>query len=243
MNFKDTWDNKKYQELIKYLESLQDKKYQEFHAKIIDYNNLIGVKTNILKNIAKEISKGDYKSFLEVNTSNLYELVMIEGLIYGFLKIPFQELLDYLNNYLPKIKTWAHVDLTVSNLKLFKKSPKEGFKYAKKLTHTKNTWSKRMGIVILLNYYSHDTYIDNTLEVVTKLKTKDYYVGMAVAWLVSTSYIRYKEKTLIYIVNIQDDFIYNKTLSKIIDSRRISDDEKKFIKSLKRATNKKIGNV
>ena len=99
-----------------------------------------------------------------------------------------------------------------------------------------------MGIVLLLDYYLHDTYIDNTLEVVTKLKTKEYYVGMAIAWLVATSYIKYKEKTLIYIVNIKDDFIYNKTLSKIIDSRRISDDEKKFIKSLKRES-KKIGNV
>ncbi len=242
MNFKDSWDEAKYQELIKYLESLQDKKYQEFQAKIIDYDNLIGVKTNILKNIAKEISKGDYQSFFSVNISDYYELVLIEGFIYGFLKIPFSDLIEYLNNYLPKIKTWAQVDLTASNLRLFKKSPKEGFKYAKKLTHTKDKWSKRMGIVLLLDYYLHDTYIDNTLEVVTKLKTKEYYVGMAIAWLVATSYIKYKEKTLIYIVNIKDDFIYNKTLSKIIDSRRISDDEKKFIKSLKRES-KKIGNV
>ena len=65
---------------------------------------------------------------------------------------------------------------------------------------------------------------------------------MAIAWLMSISYIKYKEKTLIYLVNIEDDFIYNKTLSKIIDSRRISESEKKFIKSLKRKSEKeKIG--
>ena len=62
---------------------------------------------------------------------------------------------------------------------------------------------------------------------------------MAIAWLMSISYIKYKEKTLIYLVNIQDDFIYNKTISKIIDSRLINKDEKDFLKTLKRKTKKK----
>ena len=62
---------------------------------------------------------------------------------------------------------------------------------------------------------------------------------MAIAWLMSISYIKYKEKTLIYLVNIQHDFIYNKTISKIIDSRLINKDEKDFLKTLKRKTKKK----
>ena len=62
---------------------------------------------------------------------------------------------------------------------------------------------------------------------------------MAIAWLMSISYIKYKEKTLIYLVNIQDDFIYNKTISKIIDSRLINKDEKDFLKTLKRKTKEK----
>ena len=93
----------------------------------------------------------------------------------------------------------------------------------------------------MLNYYLHDIYIDKTLEIVSKIKTDDYYVKMAIAWLMSISYIKYKEKTLIYLVNIEDNFIYNKTLSKIVDSKRISDSEKEFIKSLKRSKKEKIG--
>ena len=77
------------------------------------------------------------------------------------------------------------------------------------------------------------------MEVVSKIKTDDYYVKMAIAWLMSISYIKYKEKTLIYLVNLEDNFTYNKTLSKIVDSKRISDKEKKFIKSLKRKESKK----
>ncbi len=242
MNFEESWTKEKYQEFIEYLKTLSDLKYQEFHSKIIEYEEVLGVKTSELKNIAKRISKGDYKSYIELNNSKFYEPIMIEGLILGYLKIPFDELINYINNYLKKVTNWAHIDLLVTNLRQFKKSPKEGFKYAKSLTHSKNNWAKRCGIVILLTYYLHDIYIDKTLEVASSIKSGDYYVKMAIAWLMSISYIKYKETTLVYLVNIKDDFIYNKTLSKIIDSRRISLEEKDFIRSLKRTTIKeKIG--
>ena len=242
MNFEESWTEDKYQEFIEYLKTLSDPKYQEFHSKIIEYEEVLGVKTSELKNIAKRISKGDYKSYIEFNNSKFYEPIMIEGLILGYLKLPFDELINYINKYLEKVTNWAHIDLLVTNLRQFKKSPKEGFKYAKSLTHSKNNWTKRCGIVILLTYYLHDIYIDKTLEVASKVKSGDYYVKMAIAWLMSISYIKYKETTLVYLVNIKDDFIYNKTLSKITDSRRISAEEKDFIRSLKRNTSKeKIG--
>ena len=241
MNFYSTWDSEKYQEFLNYLNTLQDKKYQEFHSKIIVSDNLIGIKTDTLKKIAKEISLGNYEDFIKFNNSSLYETIMIEGFLYTNLKIPFHELTDYLNEYLTKVNNWAHVDLLVSNLKIFNKNQEAGFKYAKKLIRSKNNWIKRCGIIIMLNYYLHDVYIDKTLEIVSKIKTSDYYVKMAIAWLMSISYIKYKEKTLIYLVNIEDNFIYNKTLSKIIDSKRISNDEKNFIRTLKRCKKEKIG--
>lgn len=234
MDFTCNFDKNKYQELIKYLNSLKDIKYQEFSKNVVVYDDVIGIKVDVLKNIAKEISKNDYKGFIENNISSTYELVLIEGLVYGYLKIPFDELLKYLDKYVLKLVSWGQVDSVVANLKQFKKNDKEGFKYAKNLIHSKKNFIKRFGIIILLDYYLHDIYIDKTLEIVTKIKSDDYYVKMAIAWLMSVSYIKYKEKTLVYLVNLKDDFIYNKTLSKIIDSRRVSLEEKKFIKSLKR---------
>jgi len=239
VNLNCSWNKEVYQEFLKYLYTLEDLKYKEFHSKSIVSNNLIGIKTPILRQIAKEISKGNYQEFIKYNESDLYEPVMIEGFIYGYIKLPFEDLIEYLNVYIKKINNWAHVDLFVSNLKIFTKEQVQGFKYAKKLTHSKNDWIKRTGIILLLNYFLHDIYIDKTLELVSKIKTDNYYVKMAIAWLMATSYIKYKEKTLIYLVNIEDNFIYSKTLSKIIDSKRISKSEKDFIKSLRRKETKK----
>ena len=83
MNFEESWTKEKYQEFIEYLKTLSDPKYQEFHSKIIEYEEVLGVKTSELKNIAKRISKGDYKSYIELNNSKFYEPIMIEGLILG----------------------------------------------------------------------------------------------------------------------------------------------------------------
>lgn len=240
------WNEQKYQEFIQFLKSQQDLKYRNFHSKIIQKDNLIGIKTPQLKKIAKEISNGDYQAFLNLNKAKIYELIMIEGLVITNLTISFSTILNYLDEYIKKIDNWAHVDLVVANLKNFKKKENQanGFKYAKKVLRSSNNWSKRLGILILLNYYLHDNYIDKTLEIIFKIKSDDYYVKMAIAWLLATSYIKYKEKTLLYLVNQTDDFIYNKTISKLIDSRQISQKEKDFLKSLKRKTkrNKKSSN-
>lgn len=233
-----TWDSSNYQELINYLNSKKDLKYQEFQKKIINYDQIIGVKMEELKKISKEIAKGDYNTFIKLNNSNYHETIMIEGFLYGYLKLDINTILEYLDAYQDKITSWAQVDSCCSNLKLFKKKENQeiGFKYAKKLLKSKNNFSKRFGLIILLNYYLHDIYIDKTLELVSNLKTDDYYVSMAISWLIASSYIKYQEKTLIYLVNIKNDFIYNKAISKIIDSRQISKKEKDFVKTLKRNT-------
>ncbi len=241
MNLENSWNEALYQEFLAFLNTKQDLKYKEFHSKIITSNNLIGIKTNELKKISKEISKGDYQSFIKENKSDLYEPIIIEGFLYGYLNLNLTTLFDYLDNYLTKLTNWAQIDLVVANLKIFKKKENQepGFKYAKKLIKSKNNCAKRFGLVILLDYYLHDTYIDKVLELVSKIKTDDYYVSMAISWLMSISYIKYKEKTLIYLVNIKNDFIYNKTISKVVDSRKISKKEKDFIKTLRR---KKVSN-
>ena len=68
--------------LIKKLKENKDLKYKEFNSKIISTKYpMIGVKTPILKNIAKEISKKDYKTFLQNKNTDYYETVLIEGFV------------------------------------------------------------------------------------------------------------------------------------------------------------------
>ena len=223
-----------YDEFIKYLYTFQDIKYREFHKKLILQENLIGIRTPILKKIAKELSKSEYKSFFRNNKHQLYEENILHGLTLCYLKLNFNELKPLLDDFLPYIDNWAVCDITALNLKIFNKIGDIGFIEIKKYLKSDNPWINRFGYVLLLNYYISDKYIDEVLNLCNSYKD-EYYVKMSIAWLLSMCYIKYKDKTLNYLKkDILDTWTYNKTLQKILESKRITKEERITIKEMKK---------
>ena len=101
----------------------------------------------------------------------------------------------------------------------------------------KNSWSKRFGLVLLLTYYINDEYIDEVIKISMDINSKDYYVLMANAWLISICYIKYPEKIEPLILNKSWDIItLKKAIGKIKDSYRVNKEDKeklnKFLKSI-----------
>ena len=85
-----------------------------------------------------------------------------------------------------------------------------------------------------LDYYLKEEYIDKILEQINNITSKDYYVQMAIAWLVSIAYIKQKEKTEKFLKNNKlDKFTQNKSISKICESYRITPEEKERVKKYK----------
>lgn len=220
-------------EFINYLYTFQDTKYRDFHKKLILTDNLIGIRTPILKKIAKEISKNDYKKFIKFNKHSLYEENILHGLLLGYLKLDFSDLKPLLDEFLPYIDNWATCDLTASNLKIFAKLGDIGFNEIKYYIKSNNCWINRFGYVLLLDYYVNDLYIDKIFMLCENYKD-EYYIKMAIAWLLSICYIKYKDKTLKYLSKSKlDKWTYNKTIQKIIESNRISKEEKDKLRSMK----------
>lgn len=215
------WDKDNYNKFIDYLFTLQDLKYKEFHSKLILSDNLIGIKTPILKAIAKNISKGDYKTFIKLNKHEFYEEIIIHGLIIGYLS-DFKECLKYLDEFIPYVDNWAINDIVCANMKIFKKNQNEGFNIIKKYIKSNNPFQIRIGVVLLLDFYINDEFIDKIFNIIDNIHNDNYYVKMANAWIISICYIKYKEKTHNYLLNNNlDKFTFNKTISKICDSKRV----------------------
>ena len=58
---------------------------------------------------------------------------------------------------------------------------------------------------------------------------------MAQAWLIATAYAKQRETTHSYFLNNNlNDATFNKAIQKCIESRRVSDEDKKFLRTLKR---------
>lgn len=223
------------QELYK----IQDLKYKEFHSSLCpNVDNIIGVQVPKLRKIAKELSKTNSKEYLELEDITYYEEKVIQGLIIGMSKLSIEETKRYLEKFIPKIDSWAVCDVVCSSLKIANKHPKEMWDFLEKYINSNEEFEIRFAVVMYLDYYLKDEYIDKIIKNISKIKLDKYYVQMAVAWLISIAYVKQKEKTLEYLKNNQlDDFTHNKAIQKIIESYRVSQKEKEFIKTLKRKVN------
>ena len=221
------------------LYQMQDLKYKQFHSSLCpNVDNIIGVQVPKLRHIAKEISKGDYRQYLELDDITFYEEKVIQGVLIGISRLSIEETKKYLERFIPKIDSWAVCDVVCSSIKIANKHQDEMWELLEKYINSNKEFEVRFAVVMYLDYYLNEQYIDKVIENISKIHSDKYYVQMAIAWLISVSYVKQKEKTLKYLKNNNlYDFTYNKALQKIIESYRVNSEEKEIIKKMKRKKN------
>lgn len=224
------------EEIRKKLFELQDLKYKEFHGGLCpDLDKIIGVRVPELKKLAKNIAKQNYKEFLENASDEYYEELLLQGLVIGYAKNSIDEIFEYLEKFVPKINSWAVCDVTCSNLKITQKHMKEMWKFLDRYINSNKEYEIRFAIVMYLDYFLTDDYIDEILKKMDKIQNEGYYVQMAIAWLISIAYIKQKEKTEKFICNNNlDKFTQNKSIQKICESYRVSNEDKEKIRKYKK---------
>lgn len=231
---RDTWNIEKYKEFINYLFEIRDIKYRDFHSSLCVNSNVIGVRTPLLKSIAKDISKGNYNEFLELLGEEYYEEITLYGFIICNIK-DIEESVKYLDIYKEKINNWASCDLFCSLYKIVNKNKDYFWEYINENISSDNLWIRRMCFVLMISYYIDCKYLDNIFKLCDDYNTSDYYVNMAVSWLISICYIKYPDITISYIKdNKLNNFTHNKAIQKIRESYRVSSDDKAYLNKLKR---------
>lgn len=215
---------------------LADEKYKEFHSGLCpNTNNIVGVRVPVLRNYAKELAKGDFRNYLTNAKDEYYEEVMLQGMVIGLAKMELEERLDYIKRFVPKIDNWAICDVFCAGLKFVNKNKEKVWKFLKQYLKSNKEFEIRFGVVMLLDFYITEDYIDRVIKILNEIKHEGYYVKMAVAWAISICYIKFPKETMKLLQeNELDDFTYNKALQKIIESYRVSEEDKKMIRTMKR---------
>lgn len=221
--------------IVKILFQNQDLKYRDFHSSLVpnvEKERFIGVRTPILRKLAKEMVKdGSYKNFIKELPHYYYEENTLHSCILSLLK-DLDELINELDNFLPYIDNWATCDLL--RPKAFEKDQKRILDKVKEWIHTKDIYSIRFGIVTLLSFYLDEFFCKEINEIVLNIKSDDYYVNMAIAWYFSYALIKQYDMTIdIFKMYKLDKWVHNKSIQKAIESFRISDDKKIYLRSLK----------
>ena len=226
------------QEIKKKLLELSDPKYKEFHGGLCPgTENIIGVRVPVLRKYAQELFKEkDWKQTIEEIDNEYYEEIMLQGMLIGQAKNEdIKTILKYVEKYVPKIDNWAICDVFCAGLKITKKYKKEMWRFIQKYLKSDKEFEIRFAIVMILDYYINEEYLKEDFKIFDNINHEGYYVKMAVAWAISVCLIKYYEDTIEYLKKSKiDNWTYNKAIQKAIESYRISDNQKNFLRKLKK---------
>lgn len=215
--------------------SYQDLEYREFQAKLtpsISKDSLIGVRNPDVKKIAKEIIKnGEDDLFINSLPHRYYEENNLHSYIISECK-DYDKTIKLLDEFLPYVDNWATCDIIVP--KVFKKNLDKLFKEINRWIKSDKTYSIRFGIKMLMSFYLDESFKKEYLNIPLEIKSDEYYVNMMIAWYYSTALVKQYEDTIKIIENKKlDKWIHNKSIQKAIESFRISEDKKEYLRNLK----------
>lgn len=195
----------------------------------------MGVRIPELRKLAKEIARGDYKKFLEENPLETFEHETLQAFVIGYAKDEIDVLLDYVKKFIPMIHDWSVNDSLCQNFKIARKYQREVYDFLMEYTDSEEEYEVRVVSVMLMSHFLNDEYIDRVIGVLDGLKCRDYYSQMGVAWAVATVMAKYRDKCFAYMKESHlDDWTYNKAIQKMLESYRVTEEDKLILRNMKR---------
>ena len=230
---KDNWTKDDIKPFLEYLDQFKREEKVDWTRNIINTNmKVLAVLSKDMKNIIKEIGKGNYISFLDLEIDDSYESLAVSGGLLSKIK-DFDTYREYLLRYSKKIDNWALCDTLTFNVK----GNEENYLFlVEELIKSELPFERRIGISIFFAFISYDEYLDLIFNTVDKFYDEtDYYVQMMIAWLVCELMIKRRNETMKYLEhNNLNKFTVNKMISKCRDSFRVSDEDKEMLKSYRK---------
>lgn len=220
------------------LKELSEPEYAKFNKKLCPdtKKQVLGIRIPKLRALAKEILKEEgWKEFIEEADINCFEETILKGLVIAYSKIDLKEKLILVKEFIPNMDSWAITDTFCPTLKIKPKELEEIWNFILPYTKSKKEFETRFSIIMMLDYYITEEYVDKVIKAIDEIENDAYYVQMAKAWVIAEIGIKFNEKAMRYLKgeNKLDKFTYNKALQKMIESYRISDETKILLKNMR----------
>lgn len=247
-------------ELRRRLVELSEPSYRAFVSKLLPgVDCVLGVRVPTLRSLARTIAQDCGREFLNAvfdvsprscdndvaAPSNVKRCAFEsceERLVVGFVvaetSLDFDERLDAVAAFVPAIDSWAVCDSFSGSLRIPSSRRAEFWKFLDFCAASPRPFEVRFAVVATLNHFLERNWLDAVFEranFVAARNLGEYYVDMSLAWLVAEAFIRFPDATLKFLAqNDFDDFTFNKSLQKIVESRRVDKETKDEIRRLKR---------
>jgi 3-methyladenine DNA glycosylase AlkD len=215
---------------------LQDLNYRSFQCKLMPTvapESVIGVRTPELRKMAKELSGTDEANvFLKILPHKYYEENNLHAFLIALMK-DYDQVIDSLDKFLPYVDNWATCDMT--SPKAFKRHlPPELLGKIREWLKSGHTYTIRFGIEMLMSLYLDEFFQPEYPEMVAAVKSEEYYVKMMIAWNFATALAKQYDAVLPFLEQCRlEKWTHNKAIQKAIESYRITEEQKAYLRSLK----------
>ncbi|MDO5475028.1 MAG: DNA alkylation repair protein [Candidatus Saccharibacteria bacterium] len=218
------------------LASLADDNYREFTMKGIPCERpFIGVRMPEIRRLVSKIPPENFQEFLDFSPV-AFEEVLARGMVVS--RLPYDKMMRYFDSQVSLIDNWCSCDSFVTELRPLVKKHLAEFLDLKieGLLRTSDEFKVRVGLVMLLNFYVEFDYLFLIFDRVEGLaEREEYYIKMAVAWLIAECFIKFPDETFRFLRKTRlSKWTFNKAISKICDSRRVLPEVKEELRGMRK---------
>ncbi len=99
-----------------------DPGYRAFSARLLPVGTpLLGVRLPALRRIARELSRGDWRAYLDGAADGSFEEILLQGMVIGYAEMDMGERQHRTAAFVPKISNWSVCDSFCAGLKAVRK--------------------------------------------------------------------------------------------------------------------------
>lgn len=216
--------------------SLADTEYREFSMKGIPCDRpFLGVRIPDIRKLVKNIPIEQLDDFIAETPKAIEEVIARS---FAIARLPYDKMLNVFDSQVKLLDNWCTVDTFCASLRKTIKKHEDDFfeRKVEPLLTSKDEFTLRTGLVSLLDFYVEPDYLTVIYDVIESLKNcEEYYVRMAIAWLIAECFIEFPDETFAYLkISKLNKWTLNKAISKICDSYRIDPNTKIQIKKLRK---------
>ena len=210
-------------------------KFRDFQSKLvpnIPKETILGVKTPDMRKIAKEINgTSEAEAFLADLPHKYYEENLVHFFLIAMIR-DFDACVRATETFLPYVDCWPVCDQ--SSPKVFSKNHEKLLPLIQRWIRSQHVYTVRFGIRMLMNEFLGEDFRPEYLEWAANAAGEDYYIKMMIAWYFATALAKKYDESIIYIEERRlDPWTHKKAIQKAIESYRVSDEHKAYLKTLR----------
>ena len=211
--------------------------YREFNARIlatVDPATVLGVRVPALRRLARTVGhSADREAFLAELPHRWYEEYLLHAFVLNEER-GLEATVARLEALLPFVDNWCVCDALVP--RAFRGQPAGTLvPLAEGWMSSPHEYTRRFGVSVPMRFLLGEGYDPSQLERAVEADDGRYYVRMEIAWYLAEAMVGHWDDVVPLLMSGRmDRWTHNKAIQKAVESRRIPDDRKAYLKTLRR---------